>query len=382
MVGFLSGYYDEKLSIACVSSYFLQSLGYEYDEFMEISSGSLKNIFYGENQSFLDVERFKKIHGIGEGRMINKADAPVYVRMYKADSVDEYGNRLWVLSVQTDWVQQNLKLINNVLKSGMWYFDFDMKGNITDVFWSHEFRRMLGYHDVLDFLNTIEMWKENIYLEDREMVISMLQEAAADIHDCKKYNAEYRMRKIDGSYQWFRTSTETIRRRDGSPLRMVGTFINIEEQRSQELFVKKSDAFHRAYTESNICEYYVNLKDNTFDSLKVENSLLGLFEKSTTWDELIQEYLDKFVCEEDKSAVALIYNRAYMLEKFNAGNHELSIECHIKINGKERLVRNVVMPGEENNTSRYAMIFVRDITEAEKRGRSDKGDDTPECCYG
>lgn len=88
--------------------------------------------------------------------------------------------------------------------------------------------------------------------------------------------------------------------------------------------------------------------------------------KSTTWDELIQEYLDKFVCEEDKSAVALIYNRAYMLEKFNAGNHELSIECHIKINGKERLVRNVVMPGEENNTSRYAMIFVRDITEAEK----------------
>lgn len=366
MVGFLSDYYDEKLSIACVSSYFLQSLGYEYDEFMEISSGSLKNIFYGENQSFLDVERFKKIHGIGEWRMINKANAPVYVRMYKADSVDEYGNRLWVLSVQTDWVQQNLKLINNVLKSEMWYFDFDMKGNITDVFWSHEFRRMLGYHDVLDFPNTIEMWKENIYPEDREMVISMLQEAAADIHDCKKYNAEYRMRKIDGSYQWFRTSAETIRRRDGSPLRMVGTFINIEEQRSQELFVKKSDAFHRAYTESNICEYYVNLKDNTFDSLKVENSLLGLFEKSTTWDELIQEYLDKFVCEEDKSAVALIYNRAYMLEKFNAGNHELSIECHIKINGKERLVRNVVMPGEENNTSRYAMIFVRDITEAEK----------------
>ena len=133
------------------------------------------------------------------------------------------------------------------------------------------------------------MWKENIYPEDREMVISMLQEAAADIHDCKKYNAEYRMRKIDGSYQWFMTSAETIRRRDGSPLRMVGTFINIEEQRSQELFVKKSDAFHRAYTESNICEYYVNLKDNTFDSLKVENSLLGLFEKSTTWDDFLKK---------------------------------------------------------------------------------------------
>ena len=29
--------------------YYLESLGYEYDEFMKISSGSLKNIFYGEN---------------------------------------------------------------------------------------------------------------------------------------------------------------------------------------------------------------------------------------------------------------------------------------------------------------------------------------------
>ena len=47
MVGFLTGYYDDRLTIASVSSFFLQSLGYEYDEFMKISEGSLKNIFYG-----------------------------------------------------------------------------------------------------------------------------------------------------------------------------------------------------------------------------------------------------------------------------------------------------------------------------------------------
>ena len=99
----------------------------------------------------------------------------------------------------------------------------------------------------------------------------------------------------------------------------------------------------------------------------MEDSLFGIFEKSTTWDELIHEYLDKFVCEEDKSAVALIYNRAYILEKFNDGSRELSIECRIKINGEERLVRNVVMPGEEEGVSRYAMILVRDITEARKQ---------------
>ena len=62
-----------------------------------------------------------------------------------------------------------------------------------------------------------------------------------------------------------------------------------------------------------------------------------------------------------------IYNRAYILEKFNDGSRELSIECRIKINGEERLVRNVVMPGEEEGVSRYAMILVRDITEARKQ---------------
>ena len=57
----------------------------------------LKNIFYGENQSFLQIERFKKIHGSGEGQMVDKADAPVYVRMYKADTVDENGNKAGTL---------------------------------------------------------------------------------------------------------------------------------------------------------------------------------------------------------------------------------------------------------------------------------------------
>lgn len=367
MVGFLTGYYDERLTISSVSGFFLENLGYKYEEFMEASSGSLKNIFFGENQSFLDVERFKKIHGTGEGRIVSKSDVPFYVRMYKTDSVDEKGQKMWVLSVQTDWTQQNLKLINNVLKSGMWYMELNAKDEIVSAFFSHEFRKMLGYHDILDFPNRYETLVETIHPDDRDRVVSLLNKVIRDEKETLKFNSDCRMRMSDKTYQWFRFNAEIIRRRDGSPLRMVGTFINIEEQRANELFIKKSDAFHRAYTESNICEYYVDLRENTFDSLKVDESMLGLFEKSSTWDEMIHEYIDKFVCEEDKSAVELIYNRAYMREKFKEGNHEISIECNIMIDGKKRLVRNVVIPGEDNSFSHYAMIFVRDITEARKQ---------------
>ena len=42
---------------------------------------------------------------------------------------------------------------------------------------------------------------------------------------------------------------------------------------------------------------------------------------------------------------------------------KLSLECRITLNGEERWVRNVVIRGEIED-SEYAMIFLRDITEA------------------
>ena len=59
-------------------------------------------------------------------------------------------------------------------------------------------------------------------------------------------------------------------------------------------------AFHRAFTDMNLCEYYVDLQENTFESMKVKGSLQEIFSKSRTWDELIQMFLDNYVCPESK----------------------------------------------------------------------------------
>ena len=55
-VGFMTGHYDENLTITNVSGFLLYNLGYDYKEFMEITKGSLKNLFYGENRSFLEMK--------------------------------------------------------------------------------------------------------------------------------------------------------------------------------------------------------------------------------------------------------------------------------------------------------------------------------------
>ena len=54
--------------------------------------------------------------------------------------------------------------------------------------------------------------------------------------------------------------------------------------------------------------YYVNLEANTFDTFKVEPSLMTVFEQSHTWDELVRHFVDSYVVETDKKAVASFYD--------------------------------------------------------------------------
>ena len=53
----------------------------------------------------------------------------------------------------------------------------------------------------------------------------------------------------------------------------------------------------------------MNLEANTFDTFKVEPSLMTVFEQSYTWDELIRHFVDSYVVETDKKAVSSFYDR-------------------------------------------------------------------------
>ena len=87
IVGFMTGYYDENLTITQVSSHMLKNLGYTFEEFQKKTSGSLRNLFYGENQTFLEYDRFQRLQGCGEGQMLMSDGTPVFVRMCKKDAI-------------------------------------------------------------------------------------------------------------------------------------------------------------------------------------------------------------------------------------------------------------------------------------------------------
>ena len=362
-VGTIAGYYDAELSILSVSDLLLHNLNHSYESLMEQTKGSLKNLFYKKDATFLDNAHFRQIKGEGEGQILTADGSPVYVRLYKEDVVDTNGTPIWIMSVQMNWAYENLALVNESIHSALWYFECNENSEIVHVNWSHAFRQILGYHDILDFPNKLDSWSNLLHPEDYDRVMQLLLETIADKTNATKYNVEYRLKMQDGQYQWFRASAEVIRRLDGSANRIAGIISNIDAEKRSWMQAQRAAAFHRAFTSANLCEYYVNLEKNTFDTFKVEPSLMTAFEQNHTWDGLVRFFVDNYVVEEDKKPVTNFYNRAYIAEKLKGLETELRQDCRIVLNGEERWVSNVVMRGEIED-SEYAMIFLRDITES------------------
>ena len=362
-IGTMTGYYDAGLPILSVSELLLHNLNHSYASLMERTKGLLKNLFYGENVGFLEPERFRQIRGAGEGQILTADGTPVYVRLYKEDAVDADGRPLWVLSVQVNWAYEDLALVNESIHSAPWTLECDETGRIVRASWSHAFRQILGYHDALDFPNQLDAWSELLHPEDKDRVMTLLLKTVADKTNTTKFSVEYRLKLQNGPYQWFRASAEVIRRLDGTASRITGIIYNIEEEKQSRMQAQRAAAFHRAFTNANLCEYYVNLEQNTFDTFKVEASLMTAFEQSQTWDELVKFFVDNYVVEQDKQKVTDFYDRAYITEKLKGLETELCQECRIFLNGEKRWVRNVIMRGEIGDSD-YAMIFLRDITEA------------------
>ena len=240
---------------------------------------------------------------------------------------------------------------------------YDEKLTIWSV--SNYFLQLLGWDDLDEFMKASDGSMLSVVCNEQKHIFSPER-----LHD------------LQGSHILYLTDSKGL----SIPVRIVkadardnkGRPIWVLSVRSDH-FARNQEAreavFHRAFTDMNLCEYYVDLQENTFESMKVKGSLQEIFSKSRTWDELIQMFLDNYVCPESKEAVAQIYNREYIMKELRKITGELSQECKAVFDGEQRIIRNVVMEGDtdENGEVRHAMIFLRDVTDsknAEKERRA------------
>ena len=130
-----------------------------------------------------------------------------------------------------------LDTIHEMLGSGKWTMDFDKTGMMTQVMWSNEFRRMVGYHGVDDFPDALESWSDLLHPDDKEHVLREFNETISDYTGQKTYDVEYRLLTKNRGYRWYRAVGKPTRRPDGSPISYIGVFIDITERKEmmQEL---------------------------------------------------------------------------------------------------------------------------------------------------
>ncbi len=146
----------------------------------------------------------------------------------------------------------SLDTIHEMLGSGKWTMDFDESGAVAHVYWSDEFRRMLGYHSQQDFPDVMESWSNLLHPDDKERVLKEFNETIADYTGKKTYDVEYRLLTKHRGYRWYRAVGKPTRRPDGSPITYVGVFLDITDQKDMlSRLAQQRESLNTALQEAN-----------------------------------------------------------------------------------------------------------------------------------
>jgi PAS domain S-box-containing protein len=138
----------------------------------------------------------------------------------QASSLQELAERLRETVLRYELI---FKATNDVL------YDLDLqKGTVA---WNEALYTQYGY-DSDEPAQELEWWTSHVHPDDALRLEREISEWFEGKHDT--WQAEYRFRKADGSYVYVRDRGVVHRAPDGSPLRIIGSFLDITQQKQLE----------------------------------------------------------------------------------------------------------------------------------------------------
>ena len=130
--------------------------------------------------------------------------------------------------------QQRFHLIASATDEGIW--DWDLR---ADRVWRNEaYHKAFGVPDDATE-GTIEWWRSRIHPDDLERVLALIP--APIVEGTQKWVLEYRMRRGDGTYAHVYDRGFVIFDHDGTPVRMVGSVIDISKLKQAEQELRESE---------------------------------------------------------------------------------------------------------------------------------------------
>lgn len=131
--------------------------------------------------------------------------------------------------------EERLNLALSALDGGIW----DWNIQTDEVYFSPGWTRMLGYNPG-ELKTNLQTWEQSLHPEDKPRVMQAVNDHFEQRSNT--YCAEYRMRTKSGSWIWIQDRGHVVARdKNGKPLRMTGTDINITARKQAEEVIRLSD---------------------------------------------------------------------------------------------------------------------------------------------
>ena len=172
---------------------------------------------------------------LGEHRRKDGTTFPVEVRVSSVD----YGGERMILASARDITERNRR--EQQIRESVERYWLVVQAT-HEVIWDNDFKSgtqhldgaleaILGY-SASKVSADRGWWKERLHPDDRERVLSSLQEALESYGEA--WSSEYRFRRTDGTYSTIFDRGYVVRGEDGEPVRMVGSMMDTTELKRAE----------------------------------------------------------------------------------------------------------------------------------------------------
>lgn len=264
-------------------------------------------------------------------------------------------------------MQQQLRVQENALKESEFRWKFAIEGSgdglwdwnvqTNKVFFSHQWKAMLGYADY-EIGDTLDEWKKRVHPEDITKCMEDVERHF--LGETLAYINEHRILCKDGSYKWILDRAMVVERsKDNKPLRVIGTHTDITTRRNVEESLKLADErLNLAVEFGDIGVWDLDLvNDKAWRNLK-HDQVFGYDTLQPQWG---QEICARHVVPEDRHIFLQAFTDA-------ASTGKLYVEC--RIIQQDQSIHWISVRGRtiyDNHRQPIRMLgIVADITERRK----------------
>jgi len=103
--------------------------------------------------------------------------------------------------------QRQMKSFGDMVNAALWSVGINDSNEVVDVYWSEEFKRMLGFEETDDFPQSVESWSSRLHPDDKADTLARFRRSTESRNYTDfVYDADYRLIHKTGDVRWYHTA--------------------------------------------------------------------------------------------------------------------------------------------------------------------------------